>query len=106
MGGRCRDAEVFGGSGWSIVKLQLQVKEARAKLVEGVLFGARGIRLLSSDVATSIRLFWRAVIGEKQPLAAACMFLAVVNTRTKLDSISDLLRICIRDGFVLGVPVL
>ncbi|GAB4813221.1 hypothetical protein N2152v2_000267 [Parachlorella kessleri] len=54
------DTQVFGGQGFSLVKLQLQVKEGIAKIVEGVNFGTRGVRLLVSDVGSAGRLFWRA----------------------------------------------
>ena len=41
----------------------LQVKEGIAKIVEGVNFGTRGVRLLVSDVGSAGRLFWRAATG-------------------------------------------
>ena len=40
-----------------------QVKEGMAKVVEGVNFATRGVRLLVSDVGSAGRLFWRAVTG-------------------------------------------
>ncbi len=42
----------------------MQVKEGIAKIVEGVNFGTRGVRLLVSDVGSAGRLFWRAATGE------------------------------------------
>jgi len=57
------DTEVFGGSGFSVVKLQLQVKTATGKVREGVAFGVRGVRLLASDIGSAGGLFWRAVRG-------------------------------------------
>lgn len=57
------DTEVFGGSGFSVVKLQLQVKTATGKVREGVAFGVRGVRLLAIDIGSAGGLFWRAVRG-------------------------------------------
>jgi hypothetical protein len=57
------DTEVFGGSGFSVVKLQLQVKTTTGKVREGVAFGVRGVRLLASDIGSAGGLFWRAVRG-------------------------------------------
>ena len=47
-----------------------QVKEGIAKIVEGVNFGTRGVRLLVSDVGSAGRLFWRAATGMVMPCQA------------------------------------
>lgn len=57
------DDIVFGSSGFSLSKLQFQVRQAVTKVREGVLFGGRGVRLLGGDVAAAGRLFWRALLG-------------------------------------------
>lgn len=56
-------SQVFGGTGLGWVKMQLQFKEGVAKVVEGVNFGTRGVRLLVSDTGSAGRLFWRALMG-------------------------------------------
>lgn len=58
------DNEVFGGSGMSFLKIQLQLKEAVLKVQEGVEFGSRGVRLLGSDIVNASQLFWRAASGD------------------------------------------
>eukprot|EP00887_Chlorella_sp_A99_P006091 scaffold22.g6091.t1 len=55
------DTQVFGGTGFSLLKMQLQAQEGVAKIVDGVLFGVRGCRLLLTDIGSAGRLFWRAV---------------------------------------------
>lgn len=57
------DTQVFGGAGFSLVKVQLQIKTAGAKVAEGVAFGVRGVRLLIADIGSAGGLFWRAVNG-------------------------------------------
>lgn len=57
------DTEVFGGQGFSLVKVQLQIREGVVKVVDGVLFGVRGVKLLLSDCGSAGKLFWRAVRG-------------------------------------------
>lgn len=57
------DEIVFGGSGFSINKLQFQTRQAINTVKEGILFGGRGVRLLSGDVGAAVRLFWRALLG-------------------------------------------
>lgn len=57
------DTQVFGGQGFSLVKVQLQIREGVVKIVDGVLFGVRGIKLLLSDIGSAGKLFWRAVRG-------------------------------------------
>lgn len=58
------DDKVFGGSGFSFLKLQLQLRESVRKVQEGVEFGSRGVRLLGSDVVNAVQLFWRAALGD------------------------------------------
>ena len=60
----CREAMVFSGSGWTVVKLQAAVADSWGKVKEGVGFFTRGIRLLGSDISSAGRLFSRAVLGE------------------------------------------
>lgn len=60
----CREAMVFYGSGWTVVKVQAAVAESFDKVREGIMFFSRGIRLLGSDVSSAGRLFSRAVLGE------------------------------------------
>ncbi|KAL4443418.1 hypothetical protein ABPG75_011155 [Micractinium tetrahymenae] len=57
------DTQVFGGQGFSLVKVQLQIREGVVKIVDGVLFGVRGVKLLLSDIGSAGKLFWRAVRG-------------------------------------------
>ena len=57
------DQVVFGGQGFSLTRVQLQLKESLDKVKEGVSFLVRGVRLLGSDVAISSRIFARAVLG-------------------------------------------
>lgn len=40
-----------------------QIKEGAVKIVDGVLFGVRGVKLLGSDVGSASKIFWRAVRG-------------------------------------------
>ena len=64
--GRCilrRDDVVFGGSGLSMMKMQMSVRESVAKVEEGIKFFARGLRLFGSDIATSGRLVLFAATG-------------------------------------------
>ncbi|KAI3427991.1 hypothetical protein D9Q98_006379 [Chlorella vulgaris] len=57
------ETEVFGGTGFSLVKVQLQIREGVVKVVDGVLFGVRGVKLLFADIGSAGKLFWRAVRG-------------------------------------------
>lgn len=57
------DEIVFGVSGFSLNKLQFQTRQAINTVKEGILFGGRGVRLLSGDVGAAVRLFWRALLG-------------------------------------------
>jgi len=57
------DQIVFGGQGFSLTKLQLQVKESLDKVRQGVLFLTNGVRLLGSDLSTATGLFSRAALG-------------------------------------------
>ena len=57
------DTTVFGGSGFSIGRLQMQTKQAVMTVLEAAGFGVRGVRLLGSDTAAAGRLFWRALLG-------------------------------------------
>lgn len=58
------DQVVYGGSGFSLARLQLQVQESLEKVREAIEFLVRGVRLLGSDVANSTRVFTRAALGE------------------------------------------
>lgn len=60
---RGRDDQVFGGSGLSLMKVQLGIKDSLAKIEEGIKFFARGIRLFGSDIANSGRLVVFAATG-------------------------------------------
>lgn len=57
------DEAVFGGSGLSLNKVQLQVKNSIMKVMEAINFGARGVKLLGSDVGAASRIFLRALAG-------------------------------------------
>ncbi|PRW56758.1 LETM1 and EF-hand domain-containing anon- mitochondrial [Chlorella sorokiniana] len=57
------DTEVFGGQGFSLAIVQLRVRESVTKVVDGVLFGVRGVKLLFQDIGSAGKLFWRAVRG-------------------------------------------
>lgn len=59
-----RDQAVYGGSGFSLTRLQLQVQESLDKVREAIEFLVRGVRLLGSDVANSTRVFTRAALGQ------------------------------------------
>ena len=58
-----RDAQVFAGTGWTLVRAQATVGEGVGKIREGVGFFNRGVRLLGSDVSSAGRLFYRAGAG-------------------------------------------
>jgi hypothetical protein len=55
--------DVFGGSGMSVRKLQLQLRDGAVTVREGVGFFALGVRMLVSDVVYTGRLFARASLG-------------------------------------------
>lgn len=57
------DDVVFGTSGFSLGKIQFQIKQAINKLREAITFGGRGVRLLGADIGSAGRLFWRALLG-------------------------------------------
>lgn len=57
------DSEVFGGSGFTFVKLQMQTKQTAFKVVEAINFGVRGVKLLGADIGAAAGLFWRALLG-------------------------------------------
>lgn len=57
------DTTVFGGSGLSLSKLQMQIRQAISTTTEAINFGTRGVRLLGSDAGAAGRLFWRALLG-------------------------------------------
>ena len=59
----CREAIVFSGSGWTVVKVQAALADSLGKVKEGIMFFSRGIRLLGSDLSSAGRLFSRAVLG-------------------------------------------
>lgn len=40
------------------------MRESVTKVVDGVLFGVRGVKLLFQDIGSAGKLFWRAVRGE------------------------------------------
>jgi hypothetical protein len=58
-----READVFGGPGWTWVRAQGALRDAAAKVGEGGQFFTRGIRLLGSDVNSAAVLFYRAAAG-------------------------------------------
>lgn len=49
----------------------LQVKEGIGKLLDGVDFGARGLRLLGSDTVSAFKLIGRAAAGGRAELGQA-----------------------------------
>lgn len=53
------DAEVFGANPLSPTRLKLQVRENSLKVLEGVSFLTRGVRLLLSDVGNGGELVWQ-----------------------------------------------
>lgn len=55
---------MFGGSGFSLTKAQLQAEESKGKVLEAVNFLVRGVRLLGSDAQNSVRLVTKAALGE------------------------------------------
>uniref|UniRef100_A0A1D1ZV50 Letm1 RBD domain-containing protein n=1 Tax=Auxenochlorella protothecoides TaxID=3075 RepID=A0A1D1ZV50_AUXPR len=57
------DTQVFGGGLFNMARLQFQVKEGIGKLLDGVDFGARGLRLLGSDTVSAFKLIGRAAAG-------------------------------------------
>ena len=73
---RRRDAQVFAGTGWTLVRARATVGEGVGKIREGVGFFSRGVRLLGSDVSSAGRLFYRAGAGAslkpREVRAVAC----------------------------------
>lgn len=59
----CRDAQVFAGTGWTLVRAKATMGEGVGKIREGIGFFNRGVRLLGSDVSSAGRLFYRAGAG-------------------------------------------
>ncbi|GIL75359.1 hypothetical protein Vretimale_8033, partial [Volvox reticuliferus] len=57
------DQVVFGGQGFSLTKARLQIRESLDKVREAVTFLSRGFKLLGSDIATGVRLFLKAALG-------------------------------------------
>jgi hypothetical protein len=57
------DTAVFGASGFSMRKLQLQVKDGTETVKEGVNFFSLGLRMLGSDIGYAGSLFGRASLG-------------------------------------------
>lgn len=57
-------AERRGDSSLSFRPHGPQIREGVVKIVDGVLFGVRGVKLLLSDIGSCGKLFWRAVRGE------------------------------------------
>lgn len=58
------DGKVFGGPGpLSPRRLQLSFKESAGKVLEGVQFFSRGLRLMGSDLGAAGRVFMRAAMG-------------------------------------------
>jgi len=57
------DTTVFGGSGLSLSKMQMQVRQAVSTITDAANFGTRGVRLLGTDAGAAGRLFWRALLG-------------------------------------------
>jgi uncharacterized membrane protein YgcG len=57
------DAEVYGASPLNPARLRLQARESVGKVLEGVGFLLRGLRLLGTDTATAGRLFVKAALG-------------------------------------------
>jgi hypothetical protein len=57
------DQAVFGTSGFSVRKLQLQVRDGALTVKEGIDFFSLGLRMLGSDIGYSGSLFGRASLG-------------------------------------------
>lgn len=55
---------VLGVSGLGLRKVELQLQEAKSKIVEGGVFLVKGTRLFGSDLSNSTQLFYKAVLGE------------------------------------------
>ena len=79
--GARRDAQVFAGAGWTVVRAQAAVDEGVGKIREGVGFFARGCRLLGSDLSSAGRLFYRAGAGASlKPREVQTCFLSLYLT--------------------------
>ncbi|MEW5299727.1 MAG: hypothetical protein WDW36_002714 [Sanguina aurantia] len=75
--------QVFGGSGFSLTKAQLQAEESKGKVLEAVNFLVRGVRLLGSDAQNSVRLVTKAALGNSlKPREVAAI------RRTALDLVT------------------
>jgi hypothetical protein len=57
------DTDVFGGSGFTMRKLQLQLRQGLSTVQEGIDFFTLGLRMLGSDIGYSSSLFGRASLG-------------------------------------------
>ncbi|GAX73890.1 hypothetical protein CEUSTIGMA_g1340.t1 [Chlamydomonas eustigma] len=57
------DQMVYGGSGFSLTKMRLQVQDSLDKVQEAIEFMVRGVRLLGADINNSARVFTRAALG-------------------------------------------
>ena len=58
-----------------------QVREGVTKVVDGVLFGVRGVKLLFQDIGSAGKLFWRAVRGEWRGVGAGGRLTGVQQPR-------------------------
>lgn len=58
------DEEVFPAWDLNWKQVIRSMKDSVAKVKEGAGFYSRGMRLFNADVSASIRLFWRAVLGD------------------------------------------
>ena len=57
------DQAVYGGSGFTVRKLQLQLRDGWGTVQEGAAFFTLGLRMLASDVGYAGSLFGRAALG-------------------------------------------
>lgn len=57
------DTDVFGGSGFTMRKMQLQLRQGLSTVQEGIDFFTLGLRMLGSDIGYSSSLFGRASLG-------------------------------------------
>lgn len=66
-----------------------------AQVVDGVLFGVRGVRLLLADIGNAGQLFWRAVSGEFTWAASCCRLLCQCCLFMVALATAGLFRCCI-----------
>ena len=57
------DQDVFGGSGLSLRKAQLELKSSVTKLTDAINFFGLGIKMLGTDIGYAGSLFGRAALG-------------------------------------------